>query len=75
MPTNLPTLKELSDTAKTTDIKGILEHNDVKDLEGYQTTLVQNLNDELPKKFSHQELNKYYIEKYNEKNLAMQENI
>jgi len=75
LPTKLPTYKNLTDTAKDIDINEILEHEKVDSLDSYQTKLKSTLDKEFSKQFSHTELNKYYIEKYNEKNIAMQENL
>lgn len=73
LPVKLPTLKEMRQTAKNTNIGEILETSD--DLSGYEENLSGALDDTLAKDFSHTELNKYYIEKYNEKNLVMQESL
>jgi hypothetical protein len=65
----------LADVARSTDINEILSNSDIKDSDTYGKALGEELNNRLSQQFSHKELNKYYIEKYNEKNLAMQETL
>jgi len=75
LPTKMPMYQELVNTCKNTDINEILENTNVRNIEWYTTEMKNALDDNLSNKFSHTELNKYYIQQYNEKNIAMQENL
>lgn len=75
LPTKMPMYQELVNTCKNTNINEIVENTNVKNIEWYQAEMKNSLDNDLSSKFSHTELNKYYIQQYNEKNIAMQENL
>lgn len=66
----LPTYKQLEENAKKIDFSNKIKST--KSLDDYKKNIKSSLDDEISNSFRNEEVNKFYIERFNEKNVAEQ---